>query len=89
MNEYNWAFTKKEMLRGYLDLNEILDRDSNGNPIRLGSRFIMPLSDYKDKTHDIFEGTLLPFNKVAPILGNLYKNMFDNTPIRSKLIVKR
>lgn len=69
----NWHFTAEDMQRGYLHLEKINSTDGNSE------RFILLLSNYKDSKFDLHEGDLLPFTKVATILGNL-KDTLGNTP---------
>lgn len=68
----NWHLTAEDMQRGYLNLEKT---NTDGN----SERFILLLSNYKDKKFDLHEGELLPFTKVATILGNL-KDTLGNTP---------
>ena len=73
LNNTNWHITAEDLQRGYINLEKINLTDGNSE------RFILLLSNYKDKRFDIHEGELLPFVKIATILGNL-KDTLGNTP---------
>jgi len=58
----SWALTIKEMQNGYVTL------EPNGEN---GEKYVLFLSNFKDKQRSILEGTILPYNQVVHILGNI------------------
>jgi len=63
----HYRINEEDLRKGYI----VLEEESE-------ERYVLFLFDYKCANHNIKEGELLPFNKVAPILGN-YKSMVSNS----------
>jgi len=61
-NSKSWALTTQEMQKGYVTL------EPNGEN---GSKFVLFLTNFKDKKRSILEGSILPYNEVAYLLGNI------------------
>jgi hypothetical protein len=75
-NLAHWALSQIEMQNGYI----LLEHDCIYNEkckLISGYQCILFLSDYKDTTHDISEGSIYPIGEVFQILGNL-KNVFGD-----------
>lgn len=71
-----WSITAEDMTKGYVILEEIV---INGNSEGQSSKYVLFLSDHKDKKFNIKQGSLLPFSEVVSILGN-QKNVLGNLP---------
>jgi hypothetical protein len=61
-----WKVSEKELKQGYIRLSRSGNTDLKGPD----DRYILFLSDYRDRLYNITAGEILPFNKVAAILGN-------------------